>query len=328
MTVSRISVALCTHNGAAFIAEQLASILAQTRLPDQLVISDDASTDDTVALIHRIIAGAAASIRIDVTRNTEALGVTANFQQALEACSGDLIALCDQDDTWMPDRLAVLGERFDADPELLVLGSDATIIDADGASRGFGLFEALDISAREFGEVHRGDSFAALLRRNLFTGATMMVRADLVSVASPFPGEWVHDEWLAIVGAATGKVDLLEVPLIGYRQHGANQIGARRLSLRGKVGRLFEERAQSNTELADRADALLAGLRRLGSRVPADRLAAAEGKVRHQRLRAGLPDSRIIRVVPVMTELLRGGYSRFARGAADAFRDITQRRLG
>ncbi|MGK2854110.1 MAG: glycosyltransferase family 2 protein, partial [Microbacteriaceae bacterium] len=228
--MSRISVALCTHNGAAFIAEQLASILAQTRLPDQLVISDDASTDDTVALIHRIIAGAAASIRIDVTRNTEALGVTANFQQALEACSGDLIALCDQDDTWMPDRLAVLGERFDADPELLVLGSDATIVDADGSSRGFGLFEALDISAREFAEVHHGDSFAALLRRNLFTGATMMIRADLVSAASPFPGEWVHDEWLAIVGAATGKVDLLEVPLIGYRQHGANQIGARRLS--------------------------------------------------------------------------------------------------
>jgi hypothetical protein len=73
---------------------------------------------------------------------------------------------------------------------------------------------------------------------------------------------------------------------------------------------------------------LLAGLRRLGPRVPADRVIAAEGKVRHQRLRAELPDSRILRVVPVMAELMRGGYSRFARGAADAFRDITQRRLG
>ena len=99
MTVS-VSVALCTYNGAAYLEEQLLSILGQSLRPDEIVVSDDGSTDETLAVLARVVEAwraedAAHVLKVLVLRNATALGVTANFEQALAACSGDLIALCD-----------------------------------------------------------------------------------------------------------------------------------------------------------------------------------------------------------------------------------------
>ena len=94
------SVALCTYNGAAYLEEQLLSIFGQSTRPDEIVVSDDGSTDETLTVLERVVEAwraedAAHAVEVVVLRNATALGVTANFEQALAACSGDLIALCD-----------------------------------------------------------------------------------------------------------------------------------------------------------------------------------------------------------------------------------------
>src|SRR5258706_6945784 len=97
------SVAMCTCNGAAYLADQLESIAAQSRLPDELVVRDDASVDDTPAVIQAFAARAPFPVRFE--RNADRLGSTRNFDGAIAACTGDLIALSDQDDVWHQDKV-------------------------------------------------------------------------------------------------------------------------------------------------------------------------------------------------------------------------------
>jgi glycosyltransferase involved in cell wall biosynthesis len=321
-----VSVALCTHNGAAHLEEQLRSILEQSVLPDEVVISDDASSDSTLAIAQAIFDDHPRALRprLVILNNPEPLGVTRNFEQALLACSSDLIALCDQDDVWHRDRLRVALGRFEQSPTLELLHSDARLVDEQGAALGHSLFQALEIGQAERDAIHSGDAFAALLRRNLVTGATVMVRRELVHRAAPFPSPWVHDEWLAVITATTGVIDLSEQQLIDYRQHGANQIGVSKLGLRGKFGRLFEFRNDRNDYLLDRAQVLLGRLQELGAAVSPRDLELARGKVEHHRVRAALPARRLKRWAPVLKEVATGRYSRFSRGWADVVRDLVQ----
>src|ERR687894_3003245 len=100
---ARFSVAMCTYNGARFVAEQLASVAAQTRPPDELVVCDDGSTDETCRLVEEFAARAPFPVRLFV--NERNLGSTRNFGRAVALCEGDLVALSDQDDVWHPEKL-------------------------------------------------------------------------------------------------------------------------------------------------------------------------------------------------------------------------------
>jgi hypothetical protein len=324
---TRISVALCTRNGAAFVLEQVASIFAQSRPVDELVVSDDASTDDTIAIIRRAVGEHATArgtpIALKVIENTTPLGVTRNFEQAILATTGDLIALCDQDDVWHPDRIRTIAAVFE-DPTVDLVFSDARLVDGGGTPLGDSLFATLSMTRRERRQLHGGRALDALLGRNLVTGATVVFRGHLLDIASPFGSAWVHDEWLAALAATTGGVRMLDAELIDYRQHGGNEIGAARLSLSGKVGRVTEPRAARNARLLERARQFSDRLEHLGAAVAPDVRAAAAAKVAHEVLRSGLPASRIRRLPAVTGELLRGGYSRYGRGTLDAARDLVQ----
>lgn len=322
-----ISVALCTHNGAEFIEAQLRSILAQSVLPIQIVISDDASQDETLSVVHGVFGTddvEALGITVTVLNHVKNVGVTSNFERALLACTGDLVALCDQDDIWHPDRLESAQRRFEDASELLLLHSDARLVDRNGAPLGYSLFDALDLTDEERAAITGGRGLEALLKRNLITGATTMIRRTLVDRATPFPKPWVHDEWLGIVAAATGRIDLLPEQLIDYRQHGANQIGVRRLGIRGKIGRIFEPRGGRNLYLASRAAVMASRLALLGDLVPERIMELADGKLHHLKVRAELPDRRLGRLAPVLREIRTGRYSRFSRGRGDILRDLLQ----
>ena len=316
-----ISVAMGTHNGAAYLAEQLESILRQTRRPDEIVLSDDASTDGTVELARDVVDS---RIPLTVLRNTSAVGVTANFEQATMACTRELIALSDQDDVWAPERLATMAAEFSHRPNLLLLHGDARLVDASGLPIGQSLFEALELTPRERELVHTARAFETLLRRNLATGATTVFRRTLLASAAPFPRGWVHDEWLAIIAAAIGEVDLIDAALVDYRQHGENQIGATRLSFAGKVRRVMEPRLARNRRLATNFEILEAKLEALGAAVAPAKLALSRGKVVHEQVRLALPTSPVLRVGPVLREVSAGGYRRFSRGRGDILRDLIQ----
>lgn len=317
----RVSVALATRNGAPFIEEQLASILAQSRMPDELVLSDDDSSDDTVAIARRVVGS---RLPLTVIVNAPPLGVTGNFERAVTATTGDLVALCDQDDLWPAHRLAALVGEFEVRPDLLLLHSNARLVDAAGAPLGSTLFDALEVSDGERALIHAGSAFEALLRRNLVTGATTVFRRELLESALPFPRGWVHDEWLAIIASAVGRVDLVEEPLLDYRQHGANQIGAQRLGFIGKLRRvLAEPREHRNARLEANFAVLAERLSSLGA-VSANRRSAALQKAEHERVRNAYPAGRWRRVGPVLRERATGRYELSAQGNLDIVRDLLQ----
>ncbi|CAM5508091.1 glycosyltransferase [Leifsonia shinshuensis] len=323
-----ISVALCTHNGERFVGRQIASILDQTRQADELVLSDDASADGTVAVVmdafeQARLAGRAVPELI-VLRNPEPLGVTANFEAALAACSGDLLVLSDQDDEWEPDKLQRLEEGFAARPGLLFLHSDAELIDDAGTPAGGTLFGALEVGEAERAAVHSGAAFGVFLRRNLATGATSAIARELLALSRPFPAEWVHDEWLAIQAAARERLDLTERVLTRYRRHDANQIGAGDPTLRHKVSRVLGTRGDRNLRLASRSAVLRDRLAEAAD-VPRGHVAAAAAKAEFERTRAAFPASRLRRFLPTLRLALGGDYARYAsRGRLDIIRDLLQ----
>ncbi|AWB90124.1 glycosyltransferase family 2 protein [Salinibacterium hongtaonis] len=338
----RISVALCTHNGAEFLAAQLRSILGQTHPVDEIVLSDDASIDGTVALVaDGIAAHARRAVRVPslvVIENEPALGVVRNFEQALLRCTGDVIALCDQDDVWHEDRMARVMAAFAEHPELLLVHSDARLIRADGLPFGAGLAATQRMSPHERHSLSTNRGWDVLVRRSLVTGATVVIRRGLLDRAVPFVDSWVHDEWLAIMAAATGGTHFLDEQLLDYRQHARNQIGVVRRGFSARLARLFTPRGERNERLVGRAIDLLNRVTELhraavNRRSPDARLLAkavkdARAKLAHERVRILLPAVRILRVGPVFAEALTGRYERYGRGVQDIARDLLQKAGG
>jgi len=219
MTKLSISIAMCTYNGAAFVREQLDSFARQTRLPAELIICDDRSTDTTVDIVQGFAQSAPFPVRVEV--NDENLGVARNFGKATQLCTGDLIALSDQDDIWREDKLDVLVRAFEGDPALTLVFTDADLVDQDLRPMGKRLSDTgpvLDAGDRLSNE---DEAFEFLMRRNVATGATMAFRAGLRGVILPIPPDLLtyHDAWIVGLAVATGKVRVLTEPLIQYRQH-------------------------------------------------------------------------------------------------------------
>lgn len=309
------------------MAEQVRSICQQTLPPREIVLSDDGSDDATVDVAREAVAAWSAqapgrAMPMQVIVNPRPLGITLNFAQAIGSCRGDLIALSDQDDVWRPDKLERMVDRFAADADLLLLHTDACLVDADGASIGRTLFENLGVSAWELQRVHSGHAFDVLLRRNIVTGATVMFRRALLQAAQPFPQTWLHDEWLAVMAACTGKLDALEAALIDYRQHGGNQIGARRDGPRAVMAKLSASSRETHARWLARAESLVERLHALGDAVAHDVLHDAQAKLDHQRFRSRLPAARWARCWPVAREAASGRYARFNRGWRAVVRDI------
>lgn len=321
-----VSVALCTRNGAAFVGEQVRSILDQRPSPREIVVGDDASSDGTISIIEAVVARYRAehpesAIALRILRRDAPLGVTRNFEQTIAACTGSIVALCDQDDIWPAGRLARLVPLFDVAAVQLV-HTDARLVDASGADTGQRLLAALEASSRELASLAAGDALPVLLRRNLVTGATTLVRRELAERAMPFPESWVHDEWLAVVAAIGGGLRLVAEPWLDYRQHGGNEIGASAPTWSRRWERLREPRDERAPRLAARSRAFLERLDRFGAS-PEQRAAVAR-KTAHEERRAGLPAWQPLRIPGIVAGVVSGRYSRYSRGAIDVLRDLVQ----
>jgi glycosyltransferase involved in cell wall biosynthesis len=208
-----ISVALATYNGAKFIFEQLESISRQGRLPEEVVICDDRSSDETVAMVEQYTE--TAQFRVKLHRNEEQLGYRLNFKKAVGFCTGSLIAFCDQDDVWHPDKLQTLAKQFD-DPKVMLAYSNAWVTDDHLNHVRLKAVQPIDpFKYNCYGmlQMFRGD-----LRRydNLWSrsidhnvGSTLMA----------------HDQWYYFLAQLLGEIRFVDVPLVEYRQHSANLYG-------------------------------------------------------------------------------------------------------
>ncbi|HVX04499.1 MAG TPA: glycosyltransferase family 2 protein [Rhodanobacteraceae bacterium] len=317
------SIVLCTCNGARFLEAQWDSLLVQERLPDEIVVRDDASGDATWTLLGELSARAEdRDIRIRLIRNERNLGYVANFQAALQDASGEVLFLCDQDDVWHPGKLAALADSFERRPGLLLLCTDAQRIDEGGAGLRRSLFDVLKISRGELRRIHAGQGFGVLLRRSLATGATIALRRTLLADALPFPARWIHDEWLAIIAAARGGFDCVERPLIDYRQHPGNQLGMPERDFAARWRGLLRPAADPVETFMLRDHVLRERLGLLKEPVPASMLARVDQKLRHLDARAALRGSLWRRAGGVLRETMSGRYSRYAAGWHSALRDL------
>lgn len=319
------SVVVCTFNGIRYLPSLWESLLAQSRLPDEIVVRDDASTDDTPAMLEDLrIRAMARGIRVRLVFGETNLGYVANFEAALKEASGDVLFLCDQDDVWHAGKLAAQMREFERRTELLFLCSDARRVDAAGAGLQHSLFDVLKVAPSEFRRIHATRGFEVLLRRSLATGATSALRGSLAIEAMPFAQGWVHDEWLAIMAAARNGFDCLEEALIDYRQHDGNQIGMPDRDLRQKWNDLVGPRAARIDSLVRRSEILLQRLRDMPG-VDPDYVDMASRKLEHLRIRQAFRGPPWRRLRKVLGETFNGRYRFYSSGWRSALRDLLRR---
>lgn len=217
----RISVAVATFDGERFIEEQLASIAGQHPPPYEVVIADDGSTDRTREIVASAISDVPFPVRLV---GHDHVGLRRNFERAIDACSGSVIALSDQDDIWLPGRLEAIATAF-TDPAVSLWFSDAELIDEHGALLGVRLWELVTLPPDQQRALTGGGGVRRLLYGGTVTGATMAFRATLRSVALPFPTQlddpdvFLHDGWLAVFAALTGRVVTEAHCFTRYRRH-------------------------------------------------------------------------------------------------------------
>ena len=343
--IPTISVALCTYNGERFLPALLESLRAQIRLPDELVVCDDSSSDGTLAIVEAFAEDA--PFPVVVHRNARNLGPTTNFEEAATLCRNELIAFCDQDDVWFPEKIHRAVEAFTAEPDISFSFSDGELIDAMGGPLGTGLWDAQGFGVARRQVARNGDLMRLLVLHTFVTGATMVIRADLRSIAFPIPRGWVHDAWLALVGAFVGSYRMIEEPLLYYRVHPEQVIGVpgmarieetplrrwrRRLAhafdLRSTDVRRLRKRIQSDlyAGAAERfAEASDRYITAVGGRPHAEAeelLRDLRDRAEHLKLRGNLPDRRARRVRLVFGEVRNGRYRRYSASVLNAVEDL------
>jgi glycosyltransferase involved in cell wall biosynthesis len=307
----KMSVALATYNGAGFLEEQLRSIAAQERTPDELVVCDDGSSDETVAILQRFAAECPFDVRLET--NAENLGTRDNFARAVSLCRGDVIALCDQDDVWLPNKLGRLERAFAEDVQVGFVFSNAILIDATAHRLPRRLWQAIHFGRRLQQQVNGGSAVELLVKRNVVTGATMAFRAANRDILLPIAGNWVHDGWFALLMAAVAPCKSIPEPLIEYRQHTGQQIGVEKKSLSQRFLRAKREGRENLEILAGNFEAAHQRLSEFRSRLRDDRvLWLLEQKIEHLRTRARIRDSAASRLPPLVNELLHGNYARYS----------------
>lgn len=232
----KISVAMTTYDGARFLREQLDSIFAQTRVPDEIIVCDDHSSDTTPQLLQEYVVRSPCVMTVII--NNENLGSTRNFEKAIGLCTGNIIVLCDQDDVWRPRKLEVIEETFTASPDLGAVLTNADLIDEDGVLFLRDLWTRCRFNARRRRALNSSRRFDLLLGLPFATGATMAFRASFKPLVLPIPTgspTFLHDRWIAVLIAAVGGIGIIPEKLIAYRIHRQQEMGLGKVPLLLKV---------------------------------------------------------------------------------------------
>jgi hypothetical protein len=278
---------MATRDGGAFLAPQLASIAAQTRLPDEVVVGDDLSTDGTPEAIESFSRGFPREVRLE--RNGKRLGSARNFERTMARCRGEIIVLADQDDVWAPDRLERIEAALLGDPGADFAFSNASLLDDAGRPLPGTLFDLLGFDRDERQRFREGGAMGVLLRHNVVTGATAALRRRALDLVLPFEPHWVHDYFMALVLSAAGRGICLEEKLVGYRRHAGQEVGVAFPTPRGFLGVVRRQDLGYCEEQASAFEALVRRLGALGSPgsgMPPGTIAAVERKARFCRARA------------------------------------------
>ncbi|PXX88907.1 family 2 glycosyl transferase [Marinobacter vulgaris] len=199
---------MATYNGAQYIKEQLQSFVEQTRRPDELIITDDGSSDDTETIVRNF--AKTAPFEVEFHRNEKNLGYCGNFNAALMKTTGDLVFLSDQDDVWFPKKIEHILSVAERYPEALLLMNDAMLTNS----------ELEEVELTKIGQIRS----AGMPLDKFVMGCCCAVRRELLELCLPIPaGFKAHDNWLVWFANGMGAKLVDDIVLQYYRRHETNQ---------------------------------------------------------------------------------------------------------
>lgn len=222
----RLSVAMCTYNGALYVGEQLESILHQELKVDEIVVCDDNSNDSTINIV-RDYSNKHPEVKWIIIHNSDNLGVCDNFAKAFSLCTGDIIFLSDQDDFWYPNKTRIICDWFCNNAEKEVVFTDADLIGDNGDTflNGKTLFTSIGITPSVSSQLKDGWYPELFAYENCATGATMAFRRTILremTVSSSCNNKYnlpLHDIQLVYHALGKGTLGHINKVLMGYRIH-------------------------------------------------------------------------------------------------------------
>lgn len=220
-----ISVAMAFYNGAAYVEEQVDSILDNLQVQDELIISVDDDSDGSKEILERI---ADEDTRVKLVKGP-GQGVVPNFVNAIEHCSGEIIFLADQDDVWTKNKVKTVMESFE-DSKVMAVVHNAKIVDG----------KLNDTGETTFAWRDSGAGFWKNIKKNSYIGCCLAFRKKILPRVLPIPEKvWMHDQWIGLLAEQLGKVDFVKEDLLLYRRHEENVTGLRHGSLISMVKKRY-----------------------------------------------------------------------------------------
>lgn len=206
--MTKVSIAMATYNGARHLQEQLQSFINQTRQPDELVICDDGSTDGTDIIVESFCLSS--PFKVHFIKNNSNIGYVRNFEKAVSLCTGDLIAFSDQDDVWLPEKLAKVINVFEKNDKIELIQTDMELADQNMNPSGVTQIENILALGGKINDCR--------------TGCGIIVRKHFASISFPTPDQLLfgHDTWIYRIGDYFDSVYVLRNPMSYYRRHEKN----------------------------------------------------------------------------------------------------------
>nr|WP_245692462.1 glycosyltransferase family 2 protein [Sporomusa acidovorans] len=322
---------MCTYNGELYLEEQLDSIRHQTRLPDELIVCDDASQDGTFTILKKF--KNKAEFTVTLLRNEKNIGSNANFAKAIQQCSGDLIFLADQDDYWLPQKTETIVKAFQNNPEIGMVFTDAIVTDKNLRPYPYscGLWENVGFDLHYQKLLWAEEPWLVFSRKSIVTGATMAFRAKWKDIFPPIPNLWVHDEWFAFVLSLVCPFDFLADKLMYYRLHPKQQIGVNiRSSQHSIFTRLrkviFPEghRRKCSKRIRHMDEALLYIGTLQAYLLNPDSLSHLQNQLAHWKSRISLKGSPLNRLATIREEIRLGRYKQYSGSNSMALKDFIE----
>lgn len=312
---------MCTHNGELFLQEQLESIAMQTVLPNEVIISNDNSTDATLSILREF--QKKSPLNIKIFQNTPKLSSTKNFEKAISLCKENIIVLSDQDDVWLPYKLEKIINVFKKNPKIGYVFSDALIVNEELQSYGYTMWKRISFTSHQRKDFKYRNQLGVLLKHNVVTGATMAFRKELRKLIIPFPEQWIHDAWIALLlCAAQQKGALIEEILIKYRQHPNQVIGTKKLTFARQIQKAHHSELNYFETLSKNFEDILNRLI-LTNKLKENNRLLINSKIEHLKARQEIHRvQHWKRVYWIFKELLNNRYQRFSNGWKSAAKDM------
>ncbi len=315
----KISVVIATYNGEKYLAEQLESICTQSITPDEIIISDDGSTDATCRIAEEFSAKYD-GISFQISVNPSPSGCDRNFERAISLAAGDVIYLADQDDVWLSDRLETMQSILTSTPLPGAVFCDSRCVDSTLHDLGFTHWQSRGFESAD--EIF-SDSGAAFLKRVPAAGHDMAFSAEFRNILLPFPElKNCYDTWIGLVLFALGAWRKpSDIPLTLFRRHPQNLSGSGTGS--GFAAKLREAKKAVRDDASGWYAKLYTELiSRVRDKVSPEMLRLLEARRKHSLCRSGMNVPLLKRLPLVWQETANGNYFRFGRSFLNIIQDI------